>query len=183
MRAARWWTTTTVTMSLSGVLAIPGHPPADATPRASPAAGSPTLTISAPAAANLGSATTSAGSLGAALGQVTVTETATATALRGWTTTVSTTDFTTTTGAMSRSLAAAQVSYLGGAFTSTGTALGMCTTSATRQDLSTPRAAYTCAGAASLGAAVVRWNPTVTITIPPGTLAGTYRGTITHSVS
>jgi hypothetical protein len=29
----------------------------------------------------------------------------------------------------------------------------------------------------------VTWNPTVTIALPPQAVAGTYTGTITHSVS
>jgi hypothetical protein len=33
------------------------------------------------------------------------------------------------------------------------------------------------------GANAANWSPTVTITVPPGSIAGTYTGTITHSIS
>jgi hypothetical protein len=71
------------------------------------------------------------------------------------------------------------VSYAPGAATST-TGAGTFTPGAGGA-LGTSQTAFT--AASETGATSVTWNPTITVTLPSTVVAGTYTGTITHSVA
>jgi hypothetical protein len=136
------------------------------------------LSITTPDAASFGTAAIGATSVSGSLGTVTVSDTR-STTLRGWTATVTSSDFLTGTGTGNQDIPAANVSYSPGAATAssgTGTfvpGLGGA--------LGSGKTAFT----ASLesGGTSLSWNPTVTVTLPSNVAAGTYTGTITHSVA
>ncbi|RCG23382.1 hypothetical protein DQ384_34010 [Sphaerisporangium album] len=136
------------------------------------------LTISAPGSASLGSVASGTASISGQIGPVTVTD------LRGtlngsWTATVTGTDFTTGGGTGPETIPNINVSYSPGpatATTGTGTF-----TPGPGGIINVPRVAFT--GTALVGNNSATWNPTLTVTIPPATVAGTYSGTVTHSVA
>ena len=141
------------------------------------------LAVSDPATSNLGSVATGTATVSSALGAVTVTDGRGA--LNGtWTSTVSSTDFTTGGATADETIAKAQVDYWSGAATSTtGVAVflpGQLLV-ANKQALSTSRTAYS--ASAVIGNTSATWNPTVVVNIPAASVAGTYSGTITHSVT
>jgi len=94
----------------------------------------------------------------------------------GWVVTASAVDFT---GPQTISVSApGSSSYTAPAATVTGTA------TVTNSDLSPlypPGPVQTATGVSGINTAV--WNPTISVTIPAGALAGTYSSTITHSVA
>lgn len=142
-----------------------------------------TLSISAPASSDLGTGSTGAGTLSAQLGGVTVTDNRGA-LLGTWTASVSSTDFTTGGATANETIAKGQVTYWSGLATATsGTAVftpGQAT-ALNAQALSASRTAY---GAASIvGNNSATWNPTLTVNVPAAAVAGTYTGTVTHSVA
>jgi hypothetical protein len=142
------------------------------------------LSITVPAAASLGSAAPG-GTITAKIGAVQVTQSGLITA--GWTASVSSTNFTTGTGTPAQTIPNSAVSYWSGIATATtGLSLGSFTpgqaTAANAQSLGTSRTAYSLSGA-SLVANSATWNPTLVVHLPAGALAGTYTGTLTHSVS
>jgi hypothetical protein len=135
------------------------------------------LSISAPTSANLGSVATGTLSISKELGHVTVTDE------RGaldalWTATVASSDFTTGTKTAAETVPAANVLYTPGLPTAQSPATGVFVPSVGALGLPLP--VYT---GVALGNNSVTWNPTVRITLPPQAVAGTYTGTITHSVS
>jgi len=132
------------------------------------------LNISAPATADLGSAATTATTVSGPLGTVTVNDS------RGmlaavWTATVSTTDFTTGSGSNTASISGANVTY------TPGLAKGNALTVPTPGLLNLPLPVMT---ATAVGNNTASWTPTLTVLLPgSGAVAGTYTGTVTHSVS
>jgi hypothetical protein len=141
------------------------------------------LTISDPANKALGSISTGTASLTNTLGAVSVTDNRGA--LNGtWTATVASTDFTTGAAATEETIAKAQVDYWSGAATSfTGTAVlvpGQLLV-VNKQALSASRTAYS--ATAVIGNNTASWTPTVVVNVPAQAVAGTYSGTITHSVT
>jgi hypothetical protein len=154
---------------------------ADTTTTFSLAAGA--LSISAPASSDLGSGSTGGGTLSAQLGTVTVTDSRGA-LLGTWTASVSSTDFTTGGATANETVAKGQVTYWSGAATaSSGTAVftpGQAA-AANAQALSVARTAFS--ATAIVGNNSASWNPTVTVNVPAAAVAGTYTGTITHSVA
>jgi hypothetical protein len=141
------------------------------------------LSISAPSTASLGSG--SAGStLSASLGSVTVTDS------RGllvatWTATASTTAFTTGSATPAETIAASNVSYASGLATAqTGLSLvllpGQLTT-LLAAPMTSPVTAFSLT--AGVGSDSASWNPTILVNAPAAAVAGTYTGTITHSVA
>ena len=161
-------------------LALPARA-ADTTTTFSLAAGS--LSISAPASSGLGSGSTGGGTLSAQLGTVTVTDTRGA-LLGTWTATVSSTDFTTGGATADETIAKGQVTYWSGAATaSSGTAVFLPgqATAQNAQALSVARTAFS--ASAIIGNDSASWNPTLTVNVPAAAVAGTYTGTITHSVA
>jgi hypothetical protein len=134
------------------------------------------LTISQPASAAVGSTAVGATTLSGSLGTVSVTDgrgllTAT------WTTTVSSTDFTTGAGSASETVTKSNVAYSSGVGTTTGTGVF---TPGVVASLAVPGTAGAWVG---VGNNTASWNPTVTFTLSPSQVAGTYSGTITHSVT
>lgn len=152
-----------------------GAAPGDTTTTFTITAGA--LTITEPATANLGSAAAGSASLAGALGNVTVTDN------RGgllplWTATVAATDFTTGTATANEKVVKANVSYASGAASQTGLGLPVVQTGVA---LSAPARALNFVGVAGTNSAT--WNPTLTLTLLSSQVAGTYTGTITHSVA
>ncbi len=136
------------------------------------------LTISAPGSASLGSVASGATSISGEIGPVTVTD------LRGtlggsWTATVTGTDFTTGGATGPETIPVINVSYAPGPLvSSTGT--GTFTPGA-GGIINVPQTAFT--GTALTGNNTATWNPTLTVAIPSAAVAGTYTGTVTHSVA
>lgn len=136
-----------------------------------------TLTINAPASSNLGSVTSGAASVSAQMGAVTVTDD------RGglsssWSASVISTDFTTGGATGPETIPDINATYSPGAATST---TGTGTFAAGPGGvINVPRVAFT--GADLVGNNAATWNPTLTVTIPAGKVAGVYTGTVTHSV-
>jgi uncharacterized repeat protein (TIGR01451 family) len=135
------------------------------------------LSITAPATSNLGS-----GALGAVissgLGNVTVTDDRAG--LVGWNATVSAADFTTGGGTAAETVPVQDVRYLIKGFTSTTGLATFTPTAAT--DLSiTAQVVVTAANVH--GDNTVTWNPMIQVSVPSQVVAGTYSGTIIHSVS
>ena len=131
---------------------------------------------------DLGSATAGAASLSHALGNVTVTDTRGALTAT-WTATGSSTNFTTGSASANETVAKASVGYWAGVGTAQVGQIGAFVPAGT---LATPvplGSASTVGNWAGVGNNTVTWNPTVTFTLLPSQVAGTYTGTITHSVS
>jgi hypothetical protein len=110
------------------------------------------------------------------LGNVTVTDSRGSTA--NWSATANAVDFTSTNGTTISVSATGSSTYTAPAATVTGTAT---VTPHTLSPIYPGGPVQTAAGVSGINSAT--WNPTVAITIPANTLAGTYNSTITHSVS
>jgi hypothetical protein len=143
------------------------------------------LSISAPASVTL-SASTNIGvaTLGAQLGNVTVTD-ARGGLLGSWTATVSSTDFVTAAQSSANTIVKANVNYWSGVATpglgQVAVPVGQQLLSTNAVTLAAQRNAVVTSGVT--GNAAVTWNPTLDITVPTDVVAGTYSGTITHSVA
>jgi hypothetical protein len=143
--------------------------------------GAGALSISAPASAALGAASPGA-ALSNQLGAVTVTD-ARANLVAAWTATASSSTFVTGAGGAGQVIPLTDVAYASGVATASS-GLGVMTpgqTLLTPATLTTPVTAYSLA--AGVGNNSATWNPTITITVPAAAVAGTYTGTITHSVA
>jgi hypothetical protein len=140
------------------------------------------LSISVPGSVSLGSKTPGSASISGQLGPVTVN--ASGLVAPSFTATVSTTVFTTGAGGANETIAKSAVSYWSGPATA---AVGTLSTTpgqvnaAAAQSLSSSRTAFSAVGL--LLTIQVVWNPTLIITLPSNAVAGTYTGTITHSVA
>ena len=136
------------------------------------------LAVSAPVGpVNLGSAATGAASLSGQLGNITVTDTRGSLAAV-WTTTVSSTSFVTGSATTNETVSNALVSYSSGAGTALAGQVGAMVPGVVAS-LAAPGVASTWAGVSNN---TVTWNPTLTFALLPSQVAGTYTGTITHSV-
>ena len=177
---AKKWTAIVGALIGALVLALPARA-ADTDTTFTLTAGS--LAISAPASKDLGSGSTGGGTLSAQLGTVTVTDTRGA-LLGTWTASVTSTDFTTGGGTANETIADDEVTYWSGASTaSSGTAVFLPgqPLAANAQALGASRTAFS--ASAIVGNNSVSWNPTLTVNVPATAVAGTYTGTITHSVA
>ena len=135
------------------------------------------LTISVPASTvNLGS--TGAGSLtfSGQLGNTSVTDNRGALAA-AWTVTVASTNFVTGTATANETVANSAVAYSSGLATSTGN--GAFVVGAV-PSLAAPGVGPTWAG---IGVNSSTWNPTLSFTLLPSQVAGTYTGTLSQSVA
>ncbi|MEY2419167.1 MAG: hypothetical protein QOG90_1847 [Actinomycetota bacterium] len=140
-----------------------------------------TLSISVPASAALGSTSVTSSTKSAQLGTVT----ASANGLTlAFTATVATTVFTTGGRSANETIGKSQIFYWSGPATgTTGTLLTSTpgqSSAANAVALTAAAVAYTASGAVAFS---VSWNPTVVVHIPTNAVAGTYTGTITHSVA
>lgn len=144
------------------------------------------LSISVPSTVSFGSFAPGARTITANLGTVTVTTTAALTQSTAWTATVSTTAFKTGGGSAAETVAAGSVSYKSGLATAqSGLTLAVCTGGqlVTAVALTSPVTAFSCTGnSSSAGGTSLSWNPQISIVVGAGNVAGTYTGTITHSV-
>jgi hypothetical protein len=141
------------------------------------------VSISAPSSRNLGSAPTGSSTLSAQLG--TVTASASGLLAPDFIARVSCTVFTTGARSANETIGKASIRYWSGPATSVTGLLGGGTpgqpTAAQSVDLTVTRTAFT--GQGTLLAISGSWNPTLIINIPASAIAGTYSGTITHSVA
>jgi hypothetical protein len=96
-----------------------------------------------------------------------------------WTATVSTTDFTTGTATSHETVAKSAMTYSSGVGTAVAGQVGAMVPSV-GVSLAAPATAATWAG---VGNNTVTWTPTVSFTLQAAQVAGTYTGTITHSVA
>ncbi len=141
------------------------------------------LDITVPATANLG-----AGFVGGAvtgqLGTVEVRDQRGPLNPNPWVVTVSATAFVSGAGGPSRTIARGQVSYWSGPVvrsTGGGVLVPGQPTQAQAVALSVPREAFR--KTLGNGNNTVSWVPSIRIAIPAGVVAGTYTGTITHSIA
>jgi hypothetical protein len=134
-----------------------------------------TLAISVPGSANLGSFATGSTVVSGSLGGITVNDTRGALVAQ-WSASVASTDFTTGTATSNETVTKANVAYTTGVGSSTGTGTFVPVGAAS---LAVPGVAGTWAG---VGNNSTSWNPTVAMTLLGSQVAGTYSGTITHSV-
>ncbi|WFF01842.1 hypothetical protein [Micromonospora sp. WMMD964] len=139
--------------------------------------------ILVPASVNLGSGIVG-NSLTGQLGPVEVRDSRGPVNPNTWVATVSATVFITGAGGAQRTIASGQIFYSSGpAVRSTGGGVlvpGQLT-AAQAVSLSTTREAFR--KTSGNGNNMVVWVPTIRVAIPTGIIAGTYRGTITHSVA
>lgn len=149
---------------------------------AAPSAANAALAITVPGPAALGSGPTGAGTLSASLGTVMVT--ASGLVAPSFVVTVSSTTFVTGGATGAETIPLTAISYWSGPVTaSTGlqTAVPGQLTAVQAQALSSPRTAFTSTGLVL--SISTSWNPTIVVNIPAAAVAGTYTGTITHSVA
>jgi hypothetical protein len=165
----------------AGALSLSLVPPAAAVPGGTTATitvqgGSLSITVPA-AAGNLGTAINSVGGevVTGSLGIVQVSDARSAAAGSGWVASVISTAFTPPAGP---AIAASAVGYTAGTITKTGTATY---TANDPPDLTGVSPAITATGITGDNSAT--WNPTISVTVAGGTLAGVYSATITHSVA
>jgi hypothetical protein len=137
-----------------------------------------TLDITVPASANLGSTAVGSATLSGSLGAVSVTDNRGLLAAN-WTTTVTSTAFTTGTATANETVANTSIAYSSGVATAS-TGSGTFTPGVVAAIGATGGTAGVWAG---VGVNSATWNPTVTFTLSPSQVAGTYTGTITHSVA
>jgi hypothetical protein len=141
------------------------------------------LVVSDPGNTSLGTVAVGTSTVSSQLGTVTVTDARGA--LNGsWTSTVTSTDFTTGGATANETIGKALVDYWSGAATSTtGVAVflpGQLLV-ANKQALGSARTAYS--ASAVIGNTSATWNPTVVVNVPAAAVAGTYSGTVTHSIT
>ena len=138
------------------------------------------LNITAPASKSLGTGTGGT-ALVAQLGAVTVTDSRAALA-GSWTATAAATTFTTGGATPEETIGKATVMYMSGTTTATtGTAVILPGQTAAPVALTAAVTAHS--AAATVGNNSATWNPTLMINVPAQAIAGTYTGTVTHSVS
>ncbi|MER6944235.1 hypothetical protein ABT294_09450 [Nonomuraea sp. NPDC000554] len=136
------------------------------------------LEITVPASASIGTGAKGA-SITASLGTVTVVDSRAG--IPPWTATVSATDFTHGSATITKG----NVSYWSGPVTAqsgTGTRVPGQSTAAQKVALSTSATAFSGRKTAT-SAQSTSWQPTIVVAIPASAVAGTYTGTIMHSVA
>jgi hypothetical protein len=168
MSAGRFWLTT-ITAAAVSVIVVGGPVTA-------------AVSISAPTSATLGSVGTGSTTLSAHLGTVSVT--ASGLVAPSFVSTVTATNFATGGQTANETIAKAAISYWSGPATATS-GLASATpgqlTSAQAVSLSTSRTAFS--GTGLLLSISAAWNPTIVVNVPAAAVAGSYSGTITHSVA
>lgn len=140
-----------------------------------------TLSVSVPAstvALNTGTVSAGAASATAQLGSVAVTDTRGA-LVNTWTTTVGSTTFVTGAASAAETVAKSNIAYSSGVATST-TGLGTFVPGVLA-NLSANGTGASWTGAA--GNSTAAWNPTLVFTLLSSQVAGTYTGTVSHSIA
>ena len=166
------------TAALAGGIAVTAAPAGavDTTTTFTLAGGA--LNITAPATANIGSFATGLGSVSGQLGAVQVTDQRGA-LVATWIASVSSTDFVTGGGSSDEKVTKANIAYSSGARTAQS-GVGVFTQSVNASLASTAQAGQLLLG---VGNNSSTWNPTLNFTLQGTQVAGTYSGTITHSVA
>ena len=141
------------------------------------------VSIAVPANANLGSASTGTATLTAQLGSVT----ASGSGVLGVdvTANVVCSDFKTGSGTAAETISKTNVFYWSGPATATGLLSSVTPgqpTSANQVSCATSHQAFWAGAPLTLLSASVTWNPTIVINLPASAVAGTYTGTVTHTV-
>lgn len=147
-----------------------------------PSAAEAALAITVPSSANLGSVASGSSTRSARLGTVTVT--ASGLVAQSFTATVSSTSFATGGRTAAETIPRASISYWSGPVTASSglqTAVPGQATALQAVDLSVARTAFSSTGLVL--SISTSWNPTIVVNIPAAAVAGTYTGTITHSVA
>jgi len=142
------------------------------------------VAITVPSSSNLGSVPSGTASFSARLGTVTASDDGSLLLLPSFTASVTATNFTTGAGSVAETVPKASISYWSGPVTaSTGsqTAVPGQLTALQAVTLSQSRTAFSSSGLVL--SISTSWNPTIVINIPAAAIAGTYTGTITHSVA
>jgi methionine-rich copper-binding protein CopC len=147
-----------------------------------------TIAVAPPASVNLTasqsiSASSSNATLTGQLGNVVVSDNRGA-LVATWNVTVDGSDFTTGAGGANRTIVDDNISYWSGAATASSgivTAAPGQPLAVNAQSLDATRTAMQ--GTLAVGVNSVTWNPTLVITVPASNVAGTYSGTITHSLA
>jgi len=142
------------------------------------------VAITVPSSVNLGSVPTGTSSLSLQLGTVTATATGVLFLLPSFTASVSSTSFRTGAGGTSETIATSSISYWSGPATATTgaqTPVPGQAVAGLAQNLSVSRTAFSSSGLVL--SITTSWNPTIVVAIPAAAVAGTYTGTITHSVA
>jgi hypothetical protein len=135
------------------------------------------LAITVPGSATIGSGGPAGTTISGQLGAISVTDDRAVTPAT-WSTTVTSTDFTTNGGGTGQVVVAGTVLYSSGAVTGTGTGTLNPSGAPTSIDGLTWE---THTGGTGLNTAT--WNPTLAIPVPSANVAGTYTGTVNHSVA
>lgn len=135
------------------------------------------LSISAPESVDLGTGSSGADTGADSLGTVAVADQRAGLNV-SWTATAAATDFTNSTVTEAAPVEAA-VEYDAGTVTTSGTVQAVPSPAGTVGN--TPATVVT--ATLIVGANTASWNPTVSVTLPLDAVAGSYTGTITHSVS
>jgi hypothetical protein len=140
------------------------------------------LTISVPGSASLGNGAPGT-TISAQLGSVAVTDLR-ALLNASWTASVSSTAFTTGGATAAETVPLTAISYWSGAATASsgsGTFTPGQAAAGNAQTLTASRSAF--AFTAGVGNSSAAWNPTLVVALPATAVAGTYTGTVTHSVA
>lgn len=142
------------------------------------------LSITVPATANLGSGAPGT-AISGQLGTVTVSDQRGA-LLGSWTASVTSSNFTTGNASAAETISAGAVSYWSGQSTA-NSGLGAVVPgqanagAATALSSTTPITAFS--KIVGVGSNSTSWNPTLIVNVPAAAVAGTYTGTVTHSVA
>ena len=138
------------------------------------------LSITVPGSKNLGSTSVASSTQSAQLGTVT----GTTTIGLAFVATVTATNFTTGGGSANETISKSQIYYWSGSSTGTTGVLLTNVPGQANAGLAVPLTvgvtAYSASGALAFS---VSWNPTIVVHIPANAVAGTYTGTITHSIA
>lgn len=138
--------------------------------------GSGGLAIAAPASANLGSVIEGKTTAPVPLGTVTVTDNRAV--IGGWTATVKSSVFESSTVAVKQTFGPEAATYNPGLATPTLNAIIL----PALPEFALSGSGTTVQTATVTGSNNVRWAPTLTLTVPYGTVADEYKATLTHSV-
>lgn len=137
------------------------------------------LSITVPASKAFAGVSTGASSVSGQLGAVAVADSR-GLLVNSWTATVNTTTFVTGTSTANETVAKTNVAYASGATSSTS-GLGTFVPTLIPTAVGTGVTGASWTGAA--GNSTASWDPTMTFTLLSSQVAGTYSGTITHSVA
>ena len=131
-----------------------------------------TIDIAVPSNASLPAGNSGTTSVSGQIGSVTVTDSRGN--VLGWTASAASTGFTGDSGTTSTA-----VSYSSGAVSKTGTVTAVSSGTVALTTVPAP----VVVGTLVVGNNTATWNPTLTVTLPPNSLAGNYTGTVTTSVA